>query len=205
MIIVQTYSLGDRIKNMTSIILAAGLSTRMGRNKLLLPYNGSTIIETTVMNVAPFSDRIIVVVGHEREKMEKLLSGYDICLVFNPDYIKGQRSSTIRGIENVVDDDFIVLPGDLPLITHEDISGTIDLLSTHMTARAMFKDTPGHPVAYRKENRERLISFPGSMKEYLRSTDIGFFNASIGAVFDVDTPARYEMLLSGDMDPSVLD
>jgi len=33
---------------MTTILLAAGLSTRMGKNKLLLEYNGKTIIENTI-------------------------------------------------------------------------------------------------------------------------------------------------------------
>ena len=190
---------------MTTIILAAGLSSRMGENKLLLPFNGSTILETTLKTVLPFSDRTLIVVGHDSNKIKKLLEKYPVEFVDNPRYREGQRSSTLLGIESVLDDDFMVLPGDLPLIKNKDIEGTITLLSRYTVSRAIYKGIPGHPVAYRKENREKLLAFPGTMKEYLEAFDCGHFQASIGAIFDIDTPNRYEALLLGNYDSIIFE
>ena len=71
---------------MTTIVLAAGLSSRMGQNKLLLPFKGSTILETTLKAIMPYSDRIIVITGHDKEKIEKLLRPYPIMFVYNRCY-----------------------------------------------------------------------------------------------------------------------
>ena len=49
---------------MTTIVLAAGLSERMGRNKLLLPFRNEPIIIHTIRNALEFSDRVIVVTGN---------------------------------------------------------------------------------------------------------------------------------------------
>ena len=57
---------------MTIIVLAAGLSARMGENKLLLPYNGRPIIQSAVDTALSFSDDVIVVTGHERERVRMM-------------------------------------------------------------------------------------------------------------------------------------
>ncbi|RKU23879.1 nucleotidyltransferase family protein, partial [Candidatus Poribacteria bacterium] len=55
----------------SGILLAAGLSTRMGAPKQLLPFGESTIVETVVDNMlgAKF-DEVIVVVGHHAEEIQ---------------------------------------------------------------------------------------------------------------------------------------
>ena len=109
---------------MTTIVLAAGLSERMGRNKLLLPYKGEAIIVKTVRNALSFSDKVIVVTGNERERVEESLSSFPLTFVYNENYRMGQRTSTIEGIKCVENDDFSILPGDLPLLGKEDASGS---------------------------------------------------------------------------------
>lgn len=190
---------------MTTILLAAGLSTRMGRNKLLLPFNGKTIIESTLLSVLPLSDRVIVVTGNERENIEKLLSSYDVEFVFNKEYEKGQRGSTMKGLSFVDDDDFAILPGDLPLLSEDDVCGLFSAISYFSIVRPVYKDIPGHPVCYRRENLEKLLPFPGSMKEYLKKEGFKNIPSSIGTVFDADTPSRYEKLLVFNGDLSVLE
>ena len=65
---------------LTIIVLAAGLSQRMGiENKLLLPFQGKTIVETTIDNLlAAQIGEIIVVVGHESEKVKAVLQDYPL-------------------------------------------------------------------------------------------------------------------------------
>lgn len=190
---------------MTVIILAAGLSSRMGENKLLLPFRGEAILLHTIRRAKTFSDRIIVVTGNEREKIESLIKGKGVDSAFNPDYEKGQRGSTLRGIREVKDDDFAVLPGDLPLLETEDCIKAIAALASSPTSRCSHKGIPGHPVFYRKENRERLLAYPGTMKEYLKEFGCASVEASLGAVCDVDTPEKYHSLLEADGNLSVLE
>ena len=183
---------------MTVILLAAGLSARMGTNKLLLPFRGQPLLLSAYSAALAASDRVITVTGHDRKMVESLLPpGAET--VFAPDYAEGQKYSTLRGIEAVEDDDFAILPGDLPLITEEDIRGTFLLLAHHEAARAFHRGIPGHPVVYRKENRERLLSFSGTMKEYLSLYDTGRYEGSIGCIADADTPERYRALCDGDL------
>ena len=113
---------------MTTIVLAAGLSERMGKNKLLLPFMGEAIIAITVKNALSFSDRVIVVVGNEQERIRKALLGANVDFVFNKNYKEGQRTSALEGVKAVEDDDFSILPGDLPLLKKEDAINSIGLL-----------------------------------------------------------------------------
>lgn len=190
---------------MTTIVLAAGLSERMGRNKLLLQFKNEPIIAITVKNALSFSDRVIVVVGNEREKIEKVLHSFPVDFVFNEKYKEGQKSSTIEGVKAVENDDFSILPGDLPLLKKEDVLSLFSLLGKKEIARCSYRNIPGHPVAYKKENRERLITYPGSMRDYLK--EIGFISSpsSLGSVYDIDTPNRYQALLESNGDLSILE
>ena len=190
---------------MTTILLAAGLSSRMGRNKLLLPFRGRTVIENTLSSVLEISERIIVVTGFERDKIESLLSQYDVTFVYNPDYEKGQRGSSIRGVEAVNDDDYAILPGDLPLLREDDIAPLFTFLDSHSIVRPSYSVIPGHPVCYRKENREKLLSFQGTMKEYLKKEGVYSIPSSINTVYDTDTPKKYSDLLVYNGNLSVLE
>lgn len=181
---------------MTTILLAAGLSERMGRNKLLLPFRGKTIIESTLETVLSISDETIVITGHDRDALLPILRQYNVQIIHNIDYQKGQKGSSLLGVENVSNDDFAILPADLPLLEKSDIEGVYSLLDKYKTARAVYENIPGHPVAYRKNLREELLRFDGTMKEFVHKKTNGHYQASIGCVFDIDTPDRYESLLS---------
>ena len=190
---------------MTTIVLAAGLSERMGKNKLLLPFRDEAIITTTVKNALSFSDRVIVVVGNEQERIRKALLGANVDFVFNKNYKEGQRTSALEGVKAVEDDDFSILPGDLPLLKKEDAINLFSKLNENSIVRCSFHNIPGHPVAYKKENRERLLAYPGSMKEYLREMGFISLSSSLGSIFDIDTPEKYQALLESDGDLSILE
>lgn len=190
---------------MTIILLAAGLSNRMGSNKLLLPYKGRTIIENTLLSLLPFGDRIIVVTGFERKKIEETLSIYKVDFIFNKNYLQGQRESTLTGLRAIADDDFAIVPSDLPLIEKDDIVSLLDALKSAPIVRPVFKTIPGHPVFYKKENREKLLAFPGSMKDYLKNIGYKSVPSSLGTIYDCDTPKRYEGLLLSNGNMSILD
>ena len=69
----------------TAIVLSAGLSQRMGNiNKLLFKYKGKTIIETTLENIlASQVDEVIVVTGHEAEKVKEAVAHLPVTIIYN--------------------------------------------------------------------------------------------------------------------------
>ena len=179
---------------MTTILLLAGLSRRMGRNKLLLPYKGRKLFEHTLEAAMKGSDRVICVTGNDRDKVEEILSDYDVEVRFNPDYENGQRGSTLAGLEGV-DDDVAILAGDYPLLTPEDIRAGFNMLKEHPSARPMYGDEPGHPVFLRSEMLKGLREDPRPFKVHLRELGIYRYQSSSACITDIDTPELYQALL----------
>lgn len=87
------------------IVLAAGRSRRMGRNKLLLPLEGEPLVRRAVhtaldAGLAP----VIIVVGHEWERVHAALAGLDVEFVESPDPAGPTSGSLRRGLEHVPED-----------------------------------------------------------------------------------------------------
>jgi len=81
-----------------TMILAAGESRRMGTPKLLLPFGEKTVIETLVDEVLRSkSDKTVVVLGAEKEKIERILSNRPVKKVVNTRYQEGMLSSIQAG------------------------------------------------------------------------------------------------------------
>jgi molybdenum cofactor cytidylyltransferase len=103
-----------------AVVLAAGESKRMGEPKLLLPLAGRTIIEAVVEQaLASRADRIVVVLGAERERIEAQIHRFPVEIAFNPDYQSGMLSSVIRGVATLPGSAqaALILLADQPFIT----------------------------------------------------------------------------------------
>lgn len=180
---------------MTTILLLAGMSARMGKNKLLLPYGNKTVLEYPLKIALRHSNEVICVTGFERERVEKVLSAYDVKIRYNPNFIDGQRGSTLLGLQDV-HDDAAILFGDLPLITSDDFEKGCRLVKEFPYCRPIYNGTPGHPVFIAKEKINGLVSDTRPFKEFLKDAGCRFYPGSLGTVFDVDTPERYELLIN---------
>lgn len=180
---------------MTIIMLAAGLSNRMeGKNKLLLPYKGKPLILNTLESVLKFSDNILMVLGHEREKIEKILPE-NIKTVYNENYEKGQITSIYKALEEI-DDDIMIVPSDLPLLSSPDFSQIYEALKTNSIARPYHRGTMGHPVGMRKEIRDLILKKrPDNIKKFLEENGMMKTEGSIATITDIDTPSSYLNLI----------
>ena len=102
------------------IVLAAGSSVRMGRNKLLLELGGETVVRRAVRTaLAAGLDPVVVVTGHEREAVEAELHDLPCCPVYNDEHARGQHTSIRAGVA-AVDEGCtaaIVLLADMPFVT----------------------------------------------------------------------------------------
>ena len=70
---------------LSAIVLAAGMSTRMGQNKLLLDFKGKALIAHAVDTLlASTIDEVVVVLGHEAEKVREELRGKQVSWLRTP-------------------------------------------------------------------------------------------------------------------------
>lgn len=112
---------GVATRDIAAVVLAAGASTRMGRNKLLLDLNGETVVRRAARTVIEAGlDSVIVVTGHARDEVEGELHGLRCRSVFNGEHAKGTHTSVAAGIGAVGSDACaaaIVILADMPLVT----------------------------------------------------------------------------------------
>ncbi len=106
-------------KRVAAVILAAGGSRRMGgRPKQLLPWGDKTLIEHVLDQVEQVNfTEIVVVLGHEAEKVRKVLEGRSVKVVINPDWEIG-ISTSIKAAVNVLPEDV-----DAVMFIHSDQPG----------------------------------------------------------------------------------
>jgi molybdenum cofactor cytidylyltransferase len=100
-----------------AIVLAAGQSRRMGRNKLLIEIDGSAMVVRAVdAALASAAGPVIVVLGHQADAVRGLLAGRDVVLVENPDFAQGLSTSLKRGLAAVpaTADGAVVCLADMP-------------------------------------------------------------------------------------------
>jgi len=90
-------------RQVAAVVLAAGRSTRMGAiNKLIAEIGGKPLVRIAAEHaLASRAKPVIVVTGHEREKVEGALAGLPVRFVHNPDYAEGLGTSLKAGIAAV--------------------------------------------------------------------------------------------------------
>lgn len=96
---------------MCAVILSAGFSTRMGRDKALLPWppaasgsvdSNQTLLSAGIAALKPFADTVVVVAGRNAEKIAAVVSANGASLVQNPAPERGQFSSLQVGLREVL-------------------------------------------------------------------------------------------------------
>lgn len=192
--------------DVAAMLLAAGLSRRMGKcNELLLPIGDLPMIRHMVDTYHTISNQpVIVVTGHETEVVEAALVGSSATTVFNPDFAAGQATSVVCGIRaaNPACDVLIGL-GDQPLLTSDDLQA---LLVLHAATGASRISIPlhggqrGNPIVVPASLRTRLLADPRSpgCKTFTRAhpEHVQFHPLQApGFYTDVDTPDAYDAVL----------
>jgi CTP:molybdopterin cytidylyltransferase MocA len=101
----------------SAIVLAAGGGSRFGGGKLLARFGGQPLIEAVLDNLreAPV-DEVIVVVGADAEGLREVCERYDVRIVENEEWERGQSTSVLAGLRACAGDAAVVLLGDQPFI-----------------------------------------------------------------------------------------
>jgi len=152
----------------SSILLAAGLSKRMnGENKLTKKVEGKPLIMHSVKNILASSiDELIVVLGYQKEIMEKLIDKNEkIKFVFNKDFESGMASSIKTGLNNlpVKTEAFFICLGDMPLVKSDIYNQLIKSRSQKDILVPTYKNQQGNPVLFNKLMKEKIMTITGDV------------------------------------------
>ena len=117
-----------------AVIIAAGLSSRMGEFKPLLDIGGKPALFRLLDTIRQVDSimRVIVVTGHGYESISAALREYDgageghrVYTIYNKDYKEGMFSSVKAGIR-AAGNNVLLFPADVPLVAAGTINGLID-------------------------------------------------------------------------------
>ena len=191
----------------SAIILAAGESRRMGvKNKLLLPISGEVLIRNFVKSVCASNvAEVVVVVGHEAEKIEGVLQGQPVRFVENLRYMEGMTSSIQTGIQtaSAESEGLMICLADQPFIETSDFNRLIHEFTDLFDSKSsliivpVFKGQRGNPVLFSCQFRDIILQHTDEgcrdivlkHPECVREVEMGNDNV----LQDVDTPEDYKM------------
>ena len=154
-----------------AIVPAAGMSTRMGRNKLLLAFEGKALIAQAVDTLLESEvDEIIVVLGHEADKVKEKLRGKQVTFVENSNYRQGMGTSIRAGLGAVSSGAtaIMIYLADQPLLEPEDVNR---LIGAFAEARdqgksivvPFFHGQRGNPVILDSSYKEAILEVVGEV------------------------------------------
>ena len=191
----------------TSIILAAGMSKRMKQgNKLLLKYNQSNILQSTIQNLTESNiDEILIVLGHEFIDVKRTLSDIGGKIIFNEDYSKGMSSSIIKGIQSInpMSKGVMICLGDMPKVKTETYNTLINIFNDIKEKRKIilpvFNGQRGNPIIFTSYFFRSLLNLEGDKgaKELINKHENCVIQKLVqdkGVLEDIDSDEQYNFL-----------
>ena len=191
---------------LNAIVLAAGSSRRMGKNKLLLPYRGRPLLAYVVGNIlAAKIGPVIVVTGHEDGLIREALKGMPVKLAHNPGYEEGMTSSIRTGVAAADGEGYMICLSDMALIAPDEYA----LLKNAFTKQykhdeaciiqPTYDTQTGNPVTFSAYWRQAILEHtnPEGCKDIVRNHPGNIYRVemlSSSVLQDLDWPEDYEQL-----------
>jgi molybdenum cofactor cytidylyltransferase len=189
------------------IILAAGNSSRLGRPKQLLEFKNSFLLQNTISEALSVSNsNVIVVLGSNKDTIEKEINLSQTTMVFNPEWELGMASSIVCGLRKLLEQHpqsqrCIIAVCDQPFVTAKIFE---DLINEHQKTQkgivaASYAETVGTPVLFHQKYFDILLEIKGQqgakkiINSFLVDTAAVLFEKG---KIDIDTPEDYKKLLS---------
>jgi molybdenum cofactor cytidylyltransferase len=187
-------------QHVAAVVLAAGRSTRMGAvNKLIAEIGGKPLVRIAAEQaLASRASPVIVVTGHERDKVEAALADLPVRVVHNPDYADGLGTSLKTGIAAVPADadGAIICLGDMPQVDARLIDKLLAAFDPEKGALVVvpsIEGRRGNPVVWSRRFFPDLMAVQGDIgarhiiASYVEAV-VEVPVAGDAALTDVDTP-----------------
>lgn len=161
----------------SGVVLAAGRSSRLGQNKLLLPFKNHTVLEEVLYQLSRSQvEDILVITGFERTRIEELLvriGNRKIKTLFNNNFESG-RAESIKCAINYLRTDTdaaLFMVADKPTVRTDLIDRAIEEFKSRK-ASILYIKTPkgrGHPIIFSKGLFKEMMSLTGdnAMEEFI--------------------------------------
>lgn len=200
------------------VILAAGESSRMGRDKSLLPWPketggedafnrpAGTILSAAIQAFAEFCDMVIVVAGRNEPALRPVIEGYGGILVRNPLPERGQFSSLQTGLHQVLDqgrDRAMVTLVDRPPPLRKTLNDILAAFAARehgiWAVVPEYSGRHGHPILLGREMIEAFLKAPPTANardiEHANQARVRYLAVDDRSVtMNIDTPQEYESL-----------
>ena len=206
-----------RASSLCGVILAAGESSRMGRDKALLPWpppiaggiSSGTFLSAAIELFSPFVDMVLVVVGKNEHALTPIVYATGGSLVLNSYPERGQFSSLQAGLQEVLNrgrDAAMITLVDRPPVLPETIQTLRDAFEREIPESKWavvpeYRGKHGHPILIGREMIEAFLRAPVTSSarevEHAHSDKIAYFSAEDPLITgNVDTPEQYAALQS---------
>jgi len=195
-----------RVPFVSCVILAAGCSKRMGKNKLALKLKGKTILEHTVNNALKSKvGEVIVVTRPTNGWVKNIFPEHIVKTVINPLYRQGVSTSLKTGLTALhpLSQGVVFALGDQPFITTEVYNSLIENYASKMNLVTcpLFKEKRGNPVLFDRRTWPLLLNLKGDIGGRqifagLPKNEICNVETSCpGILQDIDTAEDYQRAL----------
>ncbi|MBR6811800.1 MAG: NTP transferase domain-containing protein, partial [Oscillospiraceae bacterium] len=202
-----------------AIILAAGLSSRMGAFKPLLDVGGVSALERCITQARKHSDITYVVTGHRRDELKSTIDRLGALEVHNPRYEEGMFTSIREGVISAKEagvSGAMLWPCDCPLIDASIAKALLDFaqMEPECFHVACCSGKKGHPLFIPQCLFDEIIAHDGTegLRPVVRRHDdlMRRHDFDTDAVLnDMDTPEGYERILraldSEEIDPALFE
>lgn len=186
----------------SGVVLAAGASTRMGTQKLLLPFGDEPLVRRVVRQVSAAGfDDVLVVLGSEHEAMLAALEGLPVRHALNLQFASGMGSSFRTAVEHLPDSAAAMFAlADQPFVTTHEYRTVLDAYRRHTPAiiSVRYGEVMAPPHLFERELFPELAQLQHGarslLQRHLERTMVLQFPPDL--LMDIDTPEDYELAKS---------
>jgi molybdenum cofactor cytidylyltransferase len=196
-----------RAPSLAGVILAAGESSRMGRDKALLPWRGETFLTAAIDSLRMSTELIVVVAGSNADVLRPVVDAAGVFLVVNPAPERGQFSSLQVGLQEVLNrgrDAAMITLVDRPPLRRQTVAelrAAFDIAITQGKWAVVpeHDGKHGHPIVVAREMITAFLTAPVETTardvEHAHESRIQYVPVDDPLVIaNIDTPADYQQI-----------